>query len=339
MDSENIKEYGALLSLGDLVRPMAIRAAVTFGVMDCIAKNDFASIDLLADNAKIGARYIRSLVKVLEEMNLVYQNSVDNYCLTPTGQRLTNAHPAMVSTFDLRSATGQYEYSVVDLISTLEVSSSYFKSRFGVDYWKFVEKNSADLSLIAALSASEAGFDAMLLYDDLLWLDILSVIDLGGGNGNIAVGLANRYEHLSISVFDLPGRTESAANLIADNSLNNRIQVIGGDFFEPLPAVFDCYLLNAILADWSNSSCMNLLSNIASAMSDSSVLLISEVDPSSAIGSESIHLKMICAAEGWIRTEDEIEQLALNSGFKLIRKFKQTDVRFTHMYKLSDSFV
>ncbi|WP_431831632.1 methyltransferase [Corynebacterium propinquum] len=331
MSEEKFEVYSKLLKMADLVPPMSIRAGVTLGVFEELKKSPGSS-DSIARRICLGSAKLRALLNVLESLSVVRCDQKDIYHLTSLGEFLADGDEVISKVFDLDSALGQYDYSVVDLVDVCRDKGSYFTSKFGKDYWQLVESNAKDRSLVASMSSDTAVFDADQLVSDEVWVSVSKVIDLGGGNGNILIALAEEHPHLHGSVFDLPGRVESARELIGKHRLSSRLEVVGGSFFDYVPEGFDCYLLNAILADWSNSQCIALLRKIRHAIGDEGLLLVSEVDPAAGLEDPNVHLKMICSAEGWVRTPQEVYDILVKSGFELLRSSVSRD-RFTHLYR------
>lgn len=332
INDERFDAYSRLIKMADLVPAMSIRAGVTLGLFGELKKSS-GDTDALARRVRIPSSKIDALLRVLESLELVRLDQGSLYQLTAMGELLADGGQGLSKVFDLDSAVGQYEYSVTGLVDSLREGRSYFASRFDSDYWQLVDGNAKDRSLVAYMSTATPVFDADQLIDDGAWDSVSSVIDLGGGNGNILIALAEKHAHLRGVVFDLPGRVESARQLIDEHGLSSRLGVIGGSFFEHVPEGFDCYLLNAILADWSNSQCAQILRKIRKAMGNrGGLLLVSEVDPVASLGDPSVHLKMICSAEGWIRTPDEVYGVLAESGFELV-SFSNSRCRFTQLYR------
>ncbi|WP_374071663.1 methyltransferase [Corynebacterium belfantii] len=317
--------------MADLVAPMSIRAGVTLGLFALLKKAP-RSANSIASRIEVVPTKVGALLSVLVSLGLVRRDEKDLYHLTTDGEVLADSNGMVSKVFDLDSALGQYEYSVIGLIDALREGRSYFSSQFGKDYWELVDGNAKDRSLVASMSSDAAVFDADQLISDGVWDSVTTVLDLGGGNGNILVALAIKHAHLRGAVFDLPGRVESARELIDKHDLSSRLEVSGGSFFDHVPEGFDCYLLNAILADWSNDQCVALLRKIRKAMGSQGLLVVSEVDPVANLGDPSVHLKMICSTEGWIRTSQEVCEILGESGFELVRASSSRE-RFTHLYR------
>lgn len=331
MERLSTELYSRLVSMCDLVPPMAIRAGVTVGVFGLLGER---KLNLKEISSKLGIPYVKMhiLLSALTDLNLIDSDPSGDFQLSDLGKLLSDENNAFNKSLNLGTAVGQYDFSITHLIQVLQGHPNYFTQRFSADYWSFVESNADDLKIISSLASPEANFEAEQFITENFWTRTKRVIDLGGGNGNILIAVARKYPHISGAVFDLPGRVQSARELIEKSNLSARIDALGGSFFSPLPKEFDCYLLNAILADWSDEQCISLLSNVRKSMDSDNLLVISEVDPSAAFDDSGIHLKMICAAEGWVRTPEEVETLARDSGFQLVY-FAGYVNRYVQVYK------
>ena len=78
-------------------------------------------------------------------------------------------------------------------------------------------------------------------------------VDVGGANGALLRLLQQANPALRGIVFDRP----HVAAAVAVDIAGDRTEVIGGDFFESVPAA-DLYLLEFILHDWDDESCVKI---------------------------------------------------------------------------------
>ena len=62
-----------------------------------------------------------------------------------------------------------------------------------------------------------------------------TLVDVGGGNGALLIGILKANPHLHGIVFDLPHAAEKARAKIAEAGLQSRCEAIGGDFFKEVP--------------------------------------------------------------------------------------------------------
>lgn len=87
------------------------------------------------------------------------------------------------------------------------------------------------------------------------------LLDIGGGNGTMACALAEKYPHLRVTLYNLPVAIKLARQTIQLASLENRVQVVEGDFFKDktFPRGADLILFSRVLCDWSSETAERLL--------------------------------------------------------------------------------
>ncbi|KAJ0444807.1 putative O-methyltransferase domain, plant methyltransferase dimerization [Helianthus annuus] len=78
-----------------------------------------------------------------------------------------------------------------------------------------------------------------------------SIVDVGGGTGTFAKGIAKAFPNISCTSFDLPHVVDG---LVGSKNLS----YVGGDMFEAIPKA-DALLLKWILHDWSDEKCVKIL--------------------------------------------------------------------------------
>ena len=92
-----------------------------------------------------------------------------------------------------------------------------------------------------------------------------TVCDVGGSMGDLLLAILGEYPSASGVLFDLPDTVGIAAPQIAASPLADRVEVVGGSFFEAVPAA-DLYTLKQILHDWNDHECARILGNIRRAI-------------------------------------------------------------------------
>jgi acetylserotonin N-methyltransferase len=143
--------------------------------------------------------------------------------------------------------------------------------------------------------------------------------DLGGATGHLAMAACERYPQLRAAVFDFPLVIAMARDYVAASPAQDRIDLIGGDFFrDDLPAA-DLYSLGRILHDWPAERIRLLLSKIYAALPAGGALLIAEklLDEDKS-GPTPVHmqsLNMLVCTEGRERTLTEYAALLRAAGF------------------------
>jgi hypothetical protein len=152
------------------------------------------------------------------------------------------------------------------------------------------------------------------------------VVDVGGGNGSLLIGILKACPGLVGVVFDQPHTAARARERVAAAGLAGRCEVIAGSFFDGVPPGADAYLLSSVLVDWDDERAAAILRNCRAAMpSHGQVLILEEVYPARVTpsdtcrGASAIDVLMLVCTGGRQRSEEEFRGLLAASGFRLSR--------------------
>jgi hypothetical protein len=148
------------------------------------------------------------------------------------------------------------------------------------------------------------------------------VADLGGGQGRLLSAILQRYPDLKGVLFDIPAAVESAAELLEAHHVADRVERVPGSFFESVPAGADVYVMKAILHDWDDSDCVDILRRIRRALDDKPdgrlVLVECVVPPLNEWHySKLMDISMLVNLGGKERTLEEWRTLLASAGFEL----------------------
>jgi hypothetical protein len=146
------------------------------------------------------------------------------------------------------------------------------------------------------------------------------VADIGGGNGTLLGVLLERHPHLEGVLFDRPDTVAHVISPVA--ALSDRCEIVGGDFFEAVPAGADAYVLSHVVHDWDESHCLAILANVRAAMAPDARLLLVEMVVPPGDGphpAKMLDMVMLGLTGGMERTEPEYAELLEHAGFTLRR--------------------
>jgi O-methyltransferase len=87
-----------------------------------------------------------------------------------------------------------------------------------------------------------------------------TIVDVGGADGHLVLGLIADRPELTGVVLDLPHAAELARENASKQGLSDRFTAVAGDFFTAVPAG-DLRLLKTVLHDWDDDHCRTILSN------------------------------------------------------------------------------
>jgi O-methyltransferase/methyltransferase family protein len=189
-----------------------------------------------------------------------------------------------------------------------------FPRLFGADFWSWLAGHPDERAAFdrAMEQGKERRIDRLA---EAGWRGDETVVDVGGGNGSLSVGLLGRHPGLRGIVFDLPETVRDEA------SLGDRCTFVAGSFFESVPAG-DVYVLSTILHDWDDESAAAILRTIhRTAPAGTRLLVIETVVPpgNEPHGAKWLDLLMLALFAGRERDEAQWRALLEGAGFEPVR--------------------
>jgi 16S rRNA G1207 methylase RsmC len=150
-----------------------------------------------------------------------------------------------------------------------------------------------------------------------------TVCDVGGGGGYVIAALLRAHPHVTGILFDEPHVVSEARPCLEAAGVAGRCRLVGGSFFEEVPAGADCHILKSIIHDWNDERATAILTNCRRALSDGGKLLLVEyIMPArarEAPGAAAMDVRMLAMTGGRERTEAEFRSLLAAAGFRLTR--------------------
>jgi len=160
-------------------------------------------------------------------------------------------------------------------------SISGLESASGHDFYEFVRRVRPDAgdAFNAAMQAGST-IQGVALASSLRWSATDKVCDVGGGTGAALEMLLGAHPHLEATLFDLPEVVAKTRPALRSGPLASRCQIVGGDFFDSVPAGASRYLMLRIVNAWNDDRARTILRVVANAMPpDGRIVLIEHVLP------------------------------------------------------------
>jgi O-methyltransferase domain len=101
-------------------------------------------------------------------------------------------------------------------------------------------------------------------------------VDVGGAGGSLVQSLMQANHDLHGVVIDRPVVVPDAVAAAERAGLADRFAVVGGDFFESVPAG-DLFLLRFILHDWNDEQCVRILGNVRRGLAPGGKVVVVEL--------------------------------------------------------------
>ena len=123
---------------------------------------------------------------------------------------------------------------------------------YGSPLFEYLDGHAADAAVFnAAMSSSPGYVDSIVAVYD--FSNFKRVVDVGGGHGLLLAGILSANPRLQGVLQDLPS-VVTGASALRREPLSERCEIIGGSFFEDVPARGDAYILKGIIHDWDDGS-------------------------------------------------------------------------------------
>ncbi len=155
---------------------------------------------------------------------------------------------------------------------------------------------------------------------------VSTLMDVGGGVGELMRAVLKKYPSIRGVVFDLPHCAERAGQNLAAAGVAQRAEFIGGNFFEAVPAGADAIVLKNVIHDWSDERCALVLQNCYRALKPGCRLTVIDRVVPEKLEPTAEHLavvlsdlNMLRGPGGCERTEREHRALLTAGGFRVTR--------------------
>ena len=318
-------DKSTILRMAGLATPMALRVAVTLGLPDRLI-SDSVTAEQLAVELELSPVALDLLLGHLTTLGVV-ERTPSGYRTTEFGANLcADADNGVANLLNLNSAGGRAELAFVELAHSIATGQESYSRRYGQDFW-------ADLAEHPHLRET---FDRQMtqrfreqipqIVTSFDWSRFSSVVDVGGGQGSLLAAILTAHPRMCGHLVDLEPTATDAKRTFSAHGLDDRTEVTGGSFFDPLPAGADAYLLVDILHDWDDEHAHRILARcVEAARPESRVLVIEPVGGLRA--STEMDLVMLVYYGGRERRVDEFRALAAAHGLVLDTVTTLTDQR------------
>jgi len=204
---------------------------------------------------------------------------------------------------------------------TMRTGETAFDHVNGMGRFEYLRRHpDAAAALQKAMTAGvEAAVTALIDAYDFCTFD--RVIDVGGGHGAVLAAVLRGCANTRGVLFARPEVVAGATALFEQACVNDRCELIGGDFFTAVPPGGDAYILRQILHDWDDAQAVHILRNCRAAIGESGRLLVVEraiaADLGEALPVLHADMEMMVTVGGIERTDAEYRALFTEAGFRL----------------------
>jgi hypothetical protein len=235
------------------------------------------------------------------------------FALTPMSELLASDAYGSVRALALWHGASWHWGPWSDLLETVRSGDTAFDRVYGCEQFEFFATNPAAAEIFDNAMSSFSTTSNLLaaaMYDGFEEIDTL--VDVGGGRGELLCSLLRMHGHLRGVLLDHPAVVAAARETVSGSGLTQRCEIVAGDFFATVPNGHAGYLLSMILNDWNDKRATEILRTVRRAMREDSVLLLLQMvvppaDESSF--AKLMDLEGLVHTGGRERTEEEFRAL------------------------------
>jgi precorrin-6B methylase 2 len=298
---------------------IAISAVAELGMADHLSDGPKTAADLARLS---GAKedFLRRVLRYLASEGVFEERAGDVFALTEQSHWLRSDVPGSMRPRAVYSGSAMSWLAWGSLAQCMKAGISGFEVAFGKPIFDYVKTHPDAAATFNAFMAANTAASLEAVLAAYSFGGVRELVDVGGGRGAMVAGVLQANPDMRGILFDMPEVVATAQRLLQQAGVADRCKVMGGDFFEAVPAGSDLYVLKFILHDWTDDQCIRILQNCRRAMAPGGRVLIVEYAVPEDSGphiSKFMDINMLVNTSGRERTRREFEQLLSSAGLAL----------------------
>jgi hypothetical protein len=256
----------------------------------------------------------------MASLSLLEETETGAFRTTPAGGMLHSGSPGSVASVVRLFTDPLTVRSWEGLTDVVRTGETAFPKFFGTSFFEYLNEHPKLAADFNAAMSEGSHMAAHVLPQHYDFGSYSTVVDVGGGDGTVLAGVLRHNPALRGVLQDRAPGVARAADVMRQSGLEDRFTGVPGDFFDSVPEGGDLYLLKAVLHDWNDTQCIDILCNVRRAMPEGGRLLIvesalpSRVDPKQR-GAYLSDLNMLVNHGGLERTPADFRVLCEKAGF------------------------
>jgi SAM-dependent methyltransferase len=298
-----------------------VYAAAKLGLADHLSTGARTAAEL-AGLTRTDTRSLHRLMRTLAGLGILTEHEGGRFGLTPLGKALETGAPGSARASILCLAGQWWWRAWEELLYCLETGNTGMQKVFGRNIFEYLGEHPDEATYFNEAMIGFHGSEPSAVADAYDFSAFDTVVDVGGGTGNLLAAILERYPRVSGVVADVAQVVDEAAAALAARGLRDRVTFESIDFFKSVPRGGDVYVLSHVIHDWGEEDCLTILGNCRKAMGPKGRLLIVEmVLPPRNVPhpGKVLDITMLVIPGGEERTEEEYAELLGRAGLRLTK--------------------
>jgi hypothetical protein len=288
-------------------------AVAELGVADHLSDQP-RHIDEVA--AEVGAHpdALYRVMRALAASGVFVEASPRHFVLNPPGQALASGSPFA---HFLQINGSEHIRLLAEMLHTVRTGEPAANRAYGMHFFDHLTQDPAAHRAFLGSHAPAAHRAAAAVLSSCDLSTTRTIVDVGGGDGGLLCRTLGDHPHLRGILFDLPETLPLAEERIRAAGLAGRCELVGGSFFDAVPACADVYVIAHCLHNWNDDDALSILRTVRSGMPEHGRLIVLERFVAAGPGyhpSKVMDLLMLLIG-GRERTRDEYYDLLVKAGF------------------------
>jgi hypothetical protein len=302
----------------------AVQTAGELGVADLLDDGP-RPVDELAEATGTHAPSLYRLMRALSAFGVFEELEGRRFAQTERSAFLSSSHP-----MSMRGAAKMFgsEWawrSWAAFPHSVRTGEPAFDEVYGTSLWDYFDNVDPEAGAVfdAAMTSVSGRLHGPIVaaYDFSVFR---TLADVGGGHGHLLVAILEANPGLRGLLFDRPSAVADLHERLRGPELADRVDVVGGSFFDAVPKGADGYLIKGVLHDWDDEPAIAILQRLREAVpADGRLLVVEHVMSRGPAFHQAVllDLEMLKNHAGRERTEEEFRDLLARGGFTLQRVF------------------
>jgi O-methyltransferase domain/Dimerisation domain len=262
------------------------------------------------------------LLRALASLGILVEDDRRRFALAPAGELLRDGVPGSLRGSALFYGEPWCWQAFGCLFESAHSGTTPFLHVHGAGFFDYLARHADAAEAFHEHMLALTGQDAAAITAAYDFGSLGRIVDVGGGHGALLAAILRAHPEAQGVLFDRPSVVEGAREFLGAEGLADRCDLVGGSFFDDVPAGADAYLLKDVLHDWEDEPAVAILRACRSAAGSAARLLVVErlLPPGAAPAPGKLtDVIMLVLTGGRERTETEYRSLLAAGGFALTR--------------------
>ncbi|MDG4763509.1 methyltransferase [Solwaraspora sp. WMMD406] len=312
--------------------------AAELGLADYLG-SDPVSVAELATRTEANEEALYRFCRVLAALGVLEAHPDRHFSLTEAGYALRSDAPGGFR-YGVMLQSGACFRAWTEVMHTVRTGKPAFDKVHGAAYYDYLDANPAENELFNRAMGVTSLAPAIAALERYDFTGIKRVVDVGGGVGTLLAAVLRMNPGMSGVVQDLATVAAEAPAHLAEQGVQDRVDVVTGSFFDSVVPGADAYVLSRVLHNWNDDDCLKILRRVHQAMPPhGKLIVIDSVVPESGGLHPSMlaDLFMMVILGGKERTEADWQRLLFEAGFRMTRAVQADNVGDTLVHALVEA--